>query len=100
MEIEAIARQTKAVRPWCWKRSKTAALVQKGVNPPNYAYRPPHAGEKFVGTIYLPVMRQRRHERPPAIVLRLREPRANRRPAQPDGRPDAVFWWSKRPPLM
>ncbi len=32
-------------------------LVQKGVNPPNYAHRKPRADEEFVRTIYLPVMR-------------------------------------------
>jgi len=32
-------------------------LVQKGVNPPNYAHRKPRAGEEFIRTIYLPVMR-------------------------------------------
>jgi hypothetical protein len=32
-------------------------LVQKGVNPPNYAHRKPRAGEEFLRTIYLPVMR-------------------------------------------
>jgi hypothetical protein len=87
MQIEAIARQTTAVRPWRRKRPKNCGvLVQKGVNPPNYV-SPPRAGEEFVRTI----SRQHPHERPPEIVLRLREPRANRRPAQPDGRPDTVF---------
>jgi hypothetical protein len=33
------------------------ALVQKGVNPPNYTHRKPRANEEFVRTIYLPVMR-------------------------------------------
>jgi hypothetical protein len=33
------------------------ALVQKGVNPPNYTHRKPRVGEEFVRTIYLPVMR-------------------------------------------
>lgn len=33
------------------------ALVQKGVNPPNYTHRKPRADEEFVRTIYLPVMR-------------------------------------------
>ena len=33
------------------------ALVQKGVNPPNYTHRKPRAGEEFLRTIYLPVMR-------------------------------------------
>lgn len=33
------------------------ALVQQGVNPPNYSHRKPRAGEEFVRTIYLPVMR-------------------------------------------
>ena len=33
------------------------ALVQRGVNPPNYSHRKPRAGEEFVRTIYLPVMR-------------------------------------------
>jgi hypothetical protein len=32
-------------------------LVQQGVNPPNYTHRKPRAGEEFVRTIYLPVMR-------------------------------------------
>ena len=32
-------------------------LVQKGVNPPNYAHRKPRSGEELVRTIYLPVMR-------------------------------------------
>ena len=32
-------------------------LVQSGVNPPNYSHRKPRAGEEFVRTIYLPVMR-------------------------------------------
>lgn len=32
-------------------------LVQQGVNPPNYSHRRPRAGEEFVRTIYLPVMR-------------------------------------------
>jgi hypothetical protein len=34
-----------------------AALVQKGVNPPNYMHRKPRANEEFIRTIYLPVMR-------------------------------------------
>ncbi len=34
-----------------------AALVQKGVNPPNYTHRKPRANEEFVRTIYLPLMR-------------------------------------------
>ncbi len=34
-----------------------AALVQKGVNPPNYTHRKPRTNEEFVRTIYLPVMR-------------------------------------------
>ncbi|MCC6510121.1 MAG: DUF1553 domain-containing protein, partial [Pirellulaceae bacterium] len=33
------------------------ALVLQGVNPPNYAHRKPRAGEEFLRTIYLPVMR-------------------------------------------
>ncbi len=33
------------------------ALVQKGVNPPNYTHRKPRANEEFIRTIYLPVMR-------------------------------------------
>jgi hypothetical protein len=33
------------------------ALVQQGVNPPNYTHRKPRADEEFVRTIYLPVMR-------------------------------------------
>jgi hypothetical protein len=33
------------------------ALVQTGVNPPNYNHRKPRANEEFVRTIYLPVMR-------------------------------------------
>ncbi len=33
------------------------ALVQEGVNPPNYNHRKPRTGEEFVRTIYLPVMR-------------------------------------------
>jgi hypothetical protein len=32
-------------------------LLQKGVNPPNYSHRKPRAGEEFLRTIYLPVMR-------------------------------------------
>ena len=32
-------------------------LVQKGVNPPNYSHRKPRAGEEFIRTVYLPVMR-------------------------------------------
>jgi hypothetical protein len=32
-------------------------LRQSGVNPPNYAHRKSRAGEEFVRTIYLPVMR-------------------------------------------
>jgi hypothetical protein len=32
-------------------------LVQQGVNPPNYTHRKPRAGEEFLRTIYLPVMR-------------------------------------------
>ena len=32
-------------------------LVQQGVNPPNYSHRKPRAGEEFIRTIYLPVMR-------------------------------------------
>ena len=32
-------------------------LVKAGVNPPNYSHRKPRAGEEFVRTIYLPVMR-------------------------------------------
>lgn len=32
-------------------------LVQQGVNPPSYNHRRPRAGEEFVRTIYLPVMR-------------------------------------------
>ena len=32
-------------------------LVRQGVNPPNYSHRKPRAGEEFVRTIYLPVMR-------------------------------------------
>lgn len=32
-------------------------LVQTGVNPPNYSHRKPRAGEEFIRTIYLPVMR-------------------------------------------
>jgi hypothetical protein len=32
-------------------------LVKKGVNPPNYSHRKPRAGEEFLRTIYLPVMR-------------------------------------------
>jgi hypothetical protein len=33
------------------------ALVQQGVNPPNYTHRKPRAGEELLRTIYLPVMR-------------------------------------------
>lgn len=33
------------------------SLVQQGVNPPHYTHRKPRAGEEFVRTIYLPVMR-------------------------------------------
>lgn len=33
------------------------SLMQKGVNPPNYTHRKPRAGEEFVRTICLPVMR-------------------------------------------
>jgi hypothetical protein len=33
------------------------SLVQQGVNPPNYTHRKPRAGEEFLRTIYLPVMR-------------------------------------------
>lgn len=33
------------------------SLVRQGVNPPNYNHRKPRAGEEFVRTIYLPVMR-------------------------------------------
>ncbi len=33
------------------------ALVQQGVNPPNYTHRKPRNGEEFLRTIYLPVMR-------------------------------------------
>jgi len=33
------------------------ALTQQGVNPPNYTHRKPRAGEEFLRTIYLPVMR-------------------------------------------
>jgi hypothetical protein len=33
------------------------ALVQQGVNPPNYTHRKPRSGEEFLRTIYLPVMR-------------------------------------------
>jgi hypothetical protein len=32
-------------------------LVQQGVNPPNYHHRQPRAGEEFLRTIYLPVLR-------------------------------------------
>jgi len=32
-------------------------LVKAGVNPPNYSHRKPRAGEEFVRTIYLPVLR-------------------------------------------
>ncbi len=32
-------------------------LVQQGVNPPNYSHRKPRAGEEFLRTIYLPLMR-------------------------------------------
>jgi len=32
-------------------------LVQQGVNPPNYDHRKPRAGEEYLRTIYLPVMR-------------------------------------------
>lgn len=32
-------------------------LVRVGVNPPNYSHRKPRAGEEFLRTIYLPVMR-------------------------------------------
>jgi len=34
-----------------------AGRVRKGVNPPSYTHRTPRAGEEFVRTIYLPVMR-------------------------------------------
>ncbi|MGE3779328.1 MAG: PSD1 and planctomycete cytochrome C domain-containing protein [Pirellulaceae bacterium] len=33
------------------------ALALKGVNPPSYTHRKPRAGEQFLRTIYLPVMR-------------------------------------------
>jgi hypothetical protein len=33
------------------------SLVQKGVNPPNYAHRVPRPSQEFERTIYLPVMR-------------------------------------------
>ena len=35
----------------------TGALVQKGVNPPNYNHRKPRPSQEFERTVYLPVMR-------------------------------------------
>ena len=35
----------------------TGALVQSGVNPPNYNHRKPRPSQEFERTIYLPVMR-------------------------------------------
>ena len=35
----------------------TGALVQKGVNPPNYTHRKPRTSQEFERTVYLPVMR-------------------------------------------
>ncbi|MCF7960369.1 MAG: DUF1553 domain-containing protein [Pirellula sp.] len=35
----------------------TGALVQKGVNPPNYTHRKPRPSQEFERTVYLPVMR-------------------------------------------